>query len=143
MGLVIDTSAVIDLQRSLVPAVDVLKRYSDEALVIPTIVVAESLVGSRLAKGKRRRELVRQSVDELLATARPVDFDLEIAHTWIDLFASLERRGMRIPSNDLIVAATAMHLEYGVLVGARDEAHFRRVRGLRVLRIAEEPVAPS
>jgi len=143
VGLVIDTSAVIDLQRSLAPAVNILKRYSDEALVVPTIVVAEALVGSRLAAGKRRRELVRQSVEEILSTARPIDFDLDIAHTWADLFASLERRGTRIPANDLIVAATAVHLDYGVLVGARDETHFRSVRGLRVVPIVKAPVTPS
>jgi predicted nucleic acid-binding protein len=38
-----------------------------------------------------------------------------------------------IPANDLAVAATALHLEYGVLVGPEDEAHFRRVDGLRVV----------
>ena len=36
-----------------------------------------------------------------------------------------------IPANDLAVAATALQLEYGVLVGPQDEAHFRRVPGLR------------
>ncbi|HET9768648.1 MAG TPA: type II toxin-antitoxin system VapC family toxin [Thermoanaerobaculia bacterium] len=138
----IDTSAVVDLQRTLAPAVDVLKRYRDEPLVVPTIVVAEALVGSRLAVGKRRRAFVRQSIEEILATARPVDFDLEIAHTWTDLFASLERRGTRIPGNDLIVAATAVHLDYGVLVGVRGETHFRRVRGLRVVPVVK-PEAPS
>jgi len=30
------------------------------------------------------------------------------------------------------VAATALHLNFGVLVGPRDEAHFREVPGLRV-----------
>jgi len=141
MALVIDTSAVIDLQRTLTPAVEILKRYRDEPLVVPTIVVAEASVGSRLAVGKRRRAIVRQSVEEILATAQAIDFDLEIAHTWTDLFATLERQGRRIPSNDLIVAATAMHLGYGVLVGARDETHFRSVRGLRVVPIVRPEAA--
>jgi predicted nucleic acid-binding protein len=38
-----------------------------------------------------------------------------------------------IPANDLVVAATALELEYGVLVGPTDEAHFRRVPSLRVV----------
>ena len=37
-----------------------------------------------------------------------------------------------IPSNDMAVAATALHLDYGVLAGPMDEAHFRTVPGLRV-----------
>jgi predicted nucleic acid-binding protein len=139
MGLVIDTSAVIDLQRSLAPAADVLRRYRDEPLVVPTIVVAEVLVGARLAPGKRRQASIKQSVEEILSMARPVDFDLELAHTWAELFASMERRGTRVPSIDLIVAATAVHLEYGVLVGGRDETHFRQLRGLRVVPIVGAP----
>ncbi len=45
------------------------------------------------------------------------------------------RQGRLIPANDLAVAATAFHLGYGVLVGPRDEAHFRRVQGLHVVTL--------
>jgi len=38
-----------------------------------------------------------------------------------------------IPANDPVVAATALELECGALVGSEDEAHFRRVPGLRVV----------
>jgi predicted nucleic acid-binding protein len=41
-----------------------------------------------------------------------------------------------IPSNDLAVAATALHLDFGVLVGPKDERHFRRVPQLRCERLA-------
>jgi len=44
--------------------------------------------------------------------------------------------GQLIPANDLVVAATAQFLEFGVLVGPRDEAHFRAVPGLRVQALA-------
>ena len=37
-----------------------------------------------------------------------------------------------VPANDLAVAATALHLGYGVVVGALGEAHVRTVPGLRV-----------
>jgi predicted nucleic acid-binding protein len=36
-----------------------------------------------------------------------------------------------IPANDLAVAATAMHLDFAVLIGPQDEEQFRRVEGLR------------
>lgn len=61
-----------------------------------------------------------------------VDFGLSIAERWAQLFATLTRRGRVIPANDLAVAATAMQLGLGVLVGPRDEAHFRSVPALRV-----------
>jgi len=49
------------------------------------------------------------------------------------LYARLSRRGRLIPSNDLAVAATALDLGFGVLVGPTGEAHFRAVPGLRVV----------
>ena len=39
--------------------------------------------------------------------------------------------GRLIPSNDLAVAATAVHLGFGVVIGPREEKHFRRIEGLR------------
>jgi len=37
-----------------------------------------------------------------------------------------------IPQNGISVAATARNLGFGVLVGTKDESHFRRVEGLEV-----------
>jgi predicted nucleic acid-binding protein len=61
-----------------------------------------------------------------------VDFGPAIAERWASLFALLTRSGRLIPSNDMAVAATALHLDYGVLVGPPDEGHFRSVPDLRV-----------
>jgi len=67
----------------------------------------------------------------LLARLPIVDFTRETADRWANLFAALSRAGTMIPANDLAVAATAVQLGFGVLVGPRDERHFRRVSGLR------------
>jgi predicted nucleic acid-binding protein len=53
-----------------------------------------------------------------------------------DLFAELSRRGQLIPAKDVAVAATAVSLEFGVLVGTHDEAHFRRIPKLEVRTLA-------
>ena len=60
-----------------------------------------------------------------------VEFGREIAELWAQLFATLSRAGKMIPANDLAVAATALHLDFGVLIGPRDESHFRAVPKLR------------
>jgi predicted nucleic acid-binding protein len=65
-----------------------------------------------------------------------VDFGVSIAERWAELFTTLTRQGHLIPANDLAVAATAIHLGFGVVVGPQDEAHFRLVPGLRVERLA-------
>ena len=51
---------------------------------------------------------------------------------WAEIVGALRVSGTPIPSNDAQVAATALGLGFGVLVGPADEAHFRRVPGLRV-----------
>ena len=61
-----------------------------------------------------------------------IDFNASIAHHWARAFAKLRRSGEPIPANDLAVVATALHLDFPVLVGPSGEAHFRRVAGLVV-----------
>jgi predicted nucleic acid-binding protein len=74
----------------------------------------------------------QRKIGALTEQVTVVDFDAAIAAHWADIFTELRRAGSAIPSNDLAVAATARHLDFGVLVGPRDEDHFRRAPGLRV-----------
>ena len=130
MGLVIDTSALVALERSDAtwPA-----GLPDEPAAVPAIVYAELLVGAKMAESRRRAAARRAKITALIETTPVVDFGVAAAERWADLYAHLSRRGNLIPANDLVVAATALELEYGVLVGPTDEAHFRRVPNLRVV----------
>jgi len=130
MGLVIDTSALVALERADTVWSDGLP---DEAAALPAIVYAELLVGVNMADSRRRGAARRAKIDALLANAPVVDFGIGAAERWSDLYSQLSRRGQLIPANDLVVAATALELDYGVLVGPADEAHFRRVPNLRVM----------
>ena len=137
MGLVIDTSALVSLERVESGWDGPLADLGDEAVVLPAIVYGELLVGVRLAGSAARASSRRAKIAALVARVPLVEFGQEVAEHWADVFAQLSRRGQLIPANDLAVAATALHLEFGVLVGPKDEAHFRRVEGLRV-----QPVPP-
>ncbi|MGH3136577.1 MAG: PIN domain-containing protein [Gaiellaceae bacterium] len=132
MGLVIDSSALIAFERVDASWDRMFEERGDEVVALPAIVLAEILVGVRLVGPGRLAERMRSSIDALLARVPLVHFDRDIAERWADLFAELSRSGELIPANDVQVAATALHLGFGVLVGDRDEAHFRRVEGLRV-----------
>lgn len=59
-------------------------------------------------------------------------FSAAMAEHYADIYAELSAQGALIPQNDLAVAATARELQFDVLVGPYDEAHFRRVRGISV-----------
>lgn len=132
MGLVVDTSALVSLERAEVGWDRLLDERGDEVVALPAIVLAELLVGVRLAGQGRRSDGKRAKIDALVERIPLISFGREIAERWADLFAELSRGGRLIPANDLAVAATALHLGFGVLVGDRDEDHFRRIGGLRV-----------
>jgi predicted nucleic acid-binding protein len=140
MGLVIDTSALVDVQRAWPQENEtgwsaLLDAVGTEPVVLPAIVVAEMWAGAALADSDRRAATRRRQIEALVAHLPVADFDLLTAAVWGQLFAELRRLGTLIPSNDLAVAATAKRLDYGVLVGGADEQHFRSVPGLRVEKL--------
>ncbi len=133
MGLVVDTSALVTMERAGADWPSALGPYSDDEIALPAVVYEELLVGVALASNRSRAAQRRARIDALVAVTGLVDFDAPIAERWAELFAALSRRGNLIPSNDLAVAATAQYLEFGVLVGSHDERHFRAVAGLTVV----------
>jgi predicted nucleic acid-binding protein len=135
MGLVIDTSAFVAFERAGTGFEKLLVDHAAEPVAVPAIVYGELLVGVALARGRAQGTRRRARIDALVAATGIVEFDEAIAREWADLFGLLSRRGRMIPSNDLAVAATARHLDYGVLVGPDDERHFRKVPRLRVVPV--------
>lgn len=129
MGLVVDTSALVAVERG---GGSLQQPGSDETVALPAIVLSELLVGVRMADSATRAAARQRKVEALLDRVAVVPFDRYVAERWADLFAHLRKNGTVIPSNDLCVAATALHLDFGVLVGPRDEEHFRRIPELRV-----------
>jgi predicted nucleic acid-binding protein len=132
MGLVLDTSALVELERGGAEWIAGLGEIGDETVALPAIVLGELLAGVNLAGNSKRAASRRTKIDALVAAVGVVPLGQEIATEWATLFALLSKRGKMIPSNDLIVASTARHLGFGVLVGAADERHFRQVPKLRV-----------
>jgi predicted nucleic acid-binding protein len=135
VGLVIDTSALVAIERSGAGWEDALESVGDEPVALPAIVLAELLAGVRLADSANRAAARRAKIDALAARVPVVGFGRAAAERWAEVFAELLRGGTPIPSNDLMVAATALEMGYGVLVGPAGEEHFRRVEGLRVERL--------
>ena len=129
MGLVIDTSAVIQLERKQLALPTAL---GSEPVILPAIVWAELLIGVRLAKTPQAAAQRRTQLEQLRATMSFSEVTADIAEHYADIYAELRRAGKVIPQNDMMIAATARKFDYGVLVGANDEAHFRQVNGLRV-----------
>ena len=143
MGLVIDTSALIAVERrsaegrSASAWAELLPAVSSEPVVMPAIVLAELLAGVEMADTAMRAAARRARIAALTACVPVVDFDAEIAEEWARLFAALSRGGRLIPSNDLAVVATAPAAGLRRAVGPTElEKHFKMVQDLRVETLA-------
>lgn len=128
----IDTSALVSVERAGREWGRAVSEVGGEAVVLPAIVYAELLAGVALADTPERAAARRAKIDALSARVPLVEFGTAVAERWAELFAVLSRAGRLIPGNDLAVAATALRLGFGVLVGPADEGHFRRVPELDV-----------
>ncbi len=131
MAIVLDTSALIELEKSLdrkTPPV----LPNDDGIVLPAVVWAEALIGARLAESPLRAARRRAHLETVRQQTEIQPFTAEIAEHYADIYAELSRTGTLIPQNDIAVAATCRAIRAGVLVGPNDEHHFRRVEGLQV-----------
>lgn len=138
MGLVIDTSALVALERARAADPDttwapLLERHGSAPIVLPAVVYAELLVGVHLADSDERARARQVRIDALAHRLPLAEFDGGCARVWARLFAEQSVKGQRVPANHLAVAATAVHLGFGVLVGPGDERHFRAIDGLDIV----------
>jgi predicted nucleic acid-binding protein len=97
LGLVIDTSAFVAVERASASWEAGLSTLGDEPAALPAIVCAELLVGAHLARGAARAASRRAKIHGLLARIPVVDFGLAIAERWAELFTTLSRQGRLIP----------------------------------------------
>jgi predicted nucleic acid-binding protein len=131
MGLILDSSALIEWERAIEAGRE-LAFPSKERIALPAIVWAEGLLGVRMADSVARASIRRARLEAIRATTTIYPFTLAMAEHYADIYMELAKKGRLIPSNDIAVAATARCLGFGVLVGPKDEIHFRQVPGLDV-----------
>ena len=129
----LDTSFLIDLLREARrgedgPATRELGELAEEDVWISVFVACELQAGIELS---RRPERERERVAELTSGLQVVYPDSRFAAAYGRLLAELARRGEAIAAMDLLIGTAAV-LEGAALV-TRNERHFARVPGLRVL----------
>ena len=77
------------------------------------------------------RARAERRIEDLLARFSIVDFDLEIAGCTRVSAPTSRRRGTQVGAHDLIIAATALSLDYRV--ATRDRRSFPKIPGLDVV----------
>jgi tRNA(fMet)-specific endonuclease VapC len=103
-----------------------LRRVGDAEICTSIIVAAEIRFG--VAKTGGRRLAAR--VAELFRTIAVAALEVPVDSAYAELRADLERRGVAIGANDMLIAAHALAL--GCTLVTANEREFRRVDGLKV-----------
>jgi predicted nucleic acid-binding protein len=132
VGTLIDTSVLIALQRGALDLALLEREADDEPVAIAAITASELLHGTHRLAGAVARTRAERFVERLLRSIPVVPFDLDVARGHARLDAELSAAGARVGDADLLVAATAVWLDYRV--ATRDLRSFPRITGLDVVR---------
>lgn len=129
MGVIFDTSEIIAMERKSHDIYRIVEGREDEQFGISVITVAELLHGVERAD-THTRKIKRQAFVEKVIEFFPVfPMDIAVARTYARLWASLSSQGITVGSHDLIIAATAIAMDYTIITAnTRD---FRKIEGLK------------
>ena len=130
MGVIFDTSEIITLERNRQKIEEIIQGREDEFFGISVITVAELLHGVERADTETRK-IKRQAFVEKVIEFFPVhDFDVTIARIYSRIWASLAQKNLTVGAHDLIIAATAISMNYTVVTSnLRD---YKKIEGLKV-----------
>lgn len=128
MTCFLDTNICIYHLNDSAPSVsDRLEQMSLQNIKIPSIAAAELLYG---AEKSNRREQNLKRCKEFLSIYEIIPFDEKAAEHYAIIRAKLERKGIIIGGNDIIIAAIVL-ANNGVII-SHNTAEFSRVDGLAV-----------
>lgn len=134
MGLLIDTSVFVAIERKGGSPVAIETIPGDEGVFLAAVTASELLHGVHRADSIQRRGRRERFVEDVLAAIPILAFDLEVAREHARIWADLARAGQQIGAHDLQIAATAIAHGHGILTSNRRE--FGRVESLRVVTFA-------
>ena len=134
MGVILDTSVLIEAERRKFEIDTFTENREEEIFGLSVITVAELLHGVHRADSTRRR-LKRSAYVEKVIELFPVYvFDSSIARIYAELWSDLSKKGIQIGAHDLIIGSTALAL--GFSLATVNIRHFERIEGLKIEMLA-------
>jgi len=127
MRYLLDTNILSDLVRNPHGAVAAKIAQVGEANVCTSVVVAAEL---RYGAAKKNSPRLTAQLEAVLGALEVLPLEAPADETYGDIRAILERQGLLIGPNDLLIAAQCRVLEYSLVTD--NEREFRRVAGLEV-----------
>ena len=129
MAVLLDTSVLIDVERGARSLPD------EDEMAIAAITASELLHGVHRATA-RYRVLRETFVEQLLAEVPTVPFTLAVARVHARLWTELLAAGRLPGAHDLLVAATAIAIDWPL--ATLNRRHFDGVPGLRTYRASAD-----
>ena len=130
MGLLIDTSVIVEIERREDSLNEFLERLQGEDTAISSITASELLVGVSRGAPEERRASREAFVEYVLERVAVLPVDLSVARTHARLWVQLSASGMLIGPHDVLIAATALTHDFAIMTN--NIRHFTRVPGLEV-----------
>jgi predicted nucleic acid-binding protein len=132
MGVIFDSSEIIAIERNRQEIESIVRDREHEPFGISVVTVAELLHGVERADSESRK-INRQAFVEKVMEFFPIfAFDIAIARIYARIWASLTKKNQTIGAHDLIIAATALSLNYTVITSnIRD---YGKIEGLKLER---------
>jgi tRNA(fMet)-specific endonuclease VapC len=131
VGLILDTSILIEAERGQPNLTTLFQRHTTEEVGISAVTVAELLLGVERAVSPATRMRRSAYVEWIIQSLPIVPFGVREARHHAELRAYLMTQGTMIGAHDLQIAATAVAGGHAVVT--RDVTDFRRVPGLQVI----------
>lgn len=134
MGLILDTSVLVEAERKRLDVAGVLKHIQatvgEQDLALTTVTVVELEHGIWRARQADREEQRRRFLEALLEAVPAYPLTTEIARLAGKIDAQCRERGSPVSFQDLIIGVTALHFGYSVLT--LNIRHFERIPDLEV-----------
>ena len=135
MGLILDTSVVIAGERQNHTVRQILEQfkaqYGETEIALSVVTIVELTHGVERAKPDDRRIRRQAFVDELIRDMPVYPLTVETAKLAGRIEGQQAQHGLNISFEDLLIAATALERNFGVVTG--NVRHFRRITGLTVI----------
>ncbi len=130
MGIIFDTSILIEAERGRFGIEKFISGREEEPFGLSVITIAELLHGVHLADSSKRRVKRSAYVEKVIDLFPVYPFDIATARVYAELWAHLRKRGIQIGAHDLIIGSTALAL--GFSVATFNKRHFDRMEGLKL-----------
>jgi predicted nucleic acid-binding protein len=136
-GVILDSSVIIAAERKEQTVRQILEQVrasqGEIEIGVSVVTVAELVHGAYRAKTRARQEQRLEFIERLSSDVPVHPVSLDIARLAGRIEGQEEAKGIQLAFEDLLIGATALHLDYAVAtLNLRD---FQRVPGLSVLQL--------